>query len=143
MAKKMTLSNLQSQVNREYKPRKLILDGYEVLIEDKFKPTKIQQLIQELIGKSEYAEQNGLLFNIIDYSYILLIKYFTDVKVPNEYENQIQIMQTLFDLNYIEKIISEFNQDEVNKITNMLKNSVNNTTKLLEGLQGLIENAEL
>lgn len=141
VAKKMTLNNLQSQSNREYKSRKLLIDGYEVVIEPKFKPSKIQQLIQELIEKSEYAEQNGFIINVVDYMFILLLKHFTDIKFSDKYEKQIQMMQVLVDLNYFERIISEFDQSEIDKLTQIFQNNVDNISKLLDKNQGVEENA--
>lgn len=136
--KKMNLNNLKSQTNKEFTQRSVIIDQYEFLIDDKFKPSKIQLLIAEFQDKFNYAEENQLLFNPILMQYLLLIKHFTNINVPNEYEKQIDMLNTLIDLEYLETILNEFNEEEVNKISNMIKRGINNTTAMLGELNNQV-----
>ena len=96
---------------------------YEVLVDQKFLPTKIQQLIQE--GISNLDNFNGLDDSVrTSYFLYLIIKYFSDIEIAktNDFETQIRIMNSLINLEIFDKIIGEFPESELEKINEyMLK----------------------
>lgn len=131
----MNITNLKTKSNKEFDLKKIIIDEYEILVDRKFKESKIRFLINEFAEKSEHAEQEGLTFNPQDYMFILMLKYFTDVKIPDSYDMQVQMLSLLIDLGYFEQIIDNFDQSEVNKITDIILNMVNNTKLVIDKLK--------
>jgi hypothetical protein len=130
--KKLTLNVLKKQDEQLYKQKEINVNGYKVMIDTKFRKTKLQKLINELVQVSDYIKENKYQIDILTYLYILLIKYFTDIPVPNELEKQITMTNLLIDNGYFEAIVNEFDQNEINKFIEMLNMYKNNLFKILE-----------
>jgi hypothetical protein len=130
--KKLTLNVLKKQDEQLYKQKEINVNGYKVMIDTKFRKTKLQKLINELVQVSDYIKENKYQIDILTYLYILLIKYFTDIPVPNELEKQIIMTNLLIDNGYFEAIVNEFDQNEINKFIEMLNMYKNNLFKILE-----------
>jgi hypothetical protein len=130
--KKLTLGVLKEQDEQLYKQKEINVKGYKVMIDTKFRKTKLQKLINELVQALDYIKENKYQIDILTYLYILLIKYFTDIPVPNELEKQIIMTNLLIDNGYFEAIVNEFDQNEINKFIEMLNVYKNNLFKILE-----------
>lgn len=130
--KKLTLNVLKKQDEQLYKQKEINVNGYKVMIDTKFRKTKLQKLINELVQVSDYIKENKYQIDILTYLYILLIKYFTDIPVPNELEKQITMTNLLIDNGYFEAIVNKFDQNEINKFIEMLNMYKNNLFKILE-----------
>ena len=145
--KKMNLNNLKSQTNKEFTQRTVIIDQYEFLIDDKFKPSKMQLLLAEFQDKIEYANENEININPLLIIYTLLIKHFTSISIPDELEKQLDMLNILIDLGYFEKILNEFNPKEVERIIQSLTRGIDNMKAVIEKLESpiseLIENADI
>jgi len=96
---------------------------YKVLVDQKFLPTKLNQLILESV--SNYDNLKELDESVkVSYLMFLSIKYFTDVEIAktDSFEDQIRILNALINLEVFDKIISEFPESELEKINDyMLK----------------------
>jgi len=72
----------------------------------------------------------------------LLIKYFTDINIPDEIDKMILVVEKLIDLGVFEEIINEMPGKEIEKINNILKNIENNGSKIGELIGELIIKGE-
>lgn len=149
-SKKMTISSLKREDSRKYTKKLIRVGDYEVTVDEQLRPTKIQTMIAELIEKDEYASENGYLFNPSEYALILFVKYFTDVKIPDSYEQQIAMLSLLVDLEYLEPIINAFDKDEMDKLNKMIKQYqsnlnllMNEMVKMSEEENGEVETVEI
>lgn len=97
-------------------------DGRELKFYPFFKVSVIEELIQELAEKINYANEKGIEINdtfMLHYINFLCIKYFTHLKnsISEEFEKQIQEMEWLIDTGYYSKIINEvFLAQELHKV---------------------------
>jgi hypothetical protein len=139
--KKMNLGNLKSLEAKQFTQKRIMVDSFEVLVDEKFKDTKISALIKELLEKSTYMKENNIEMNLTDYSLILFIKYFSSVEIPDQFEEQIQFFDQLInlrtsdDISYFEMILKAFSEDEIAKFNKRLKEYKDNIDKLLEDIK--------
>ena len=124
---KLTSSILLQEQSKLFLTKKVIVNinkkDYEVLVDQKFLPTKLNQLILESV--SNYDNLKELDESVkVSYLMFLTIKYFTDVEITktDSFEDQIRILNALINLEIFDKIISEFPESELEKINDyMLK----------------------
>lgn len=107
-------------------------DTYAVTIDVKFQPTKLQHLVLELVEKYQQISKIDDIFDISYYANFLIIKYFTDIDVAktDDFEKQIRVFKALVDLEIFDKIISEFSNEEIDKINTYIKKVGENFKKL-------------
>lgn len=131
MAKKLNTSNILSIAKQEFSFRKIIVttpdkQEFEVQIQEKLNDTTIMNLISDLVERSNYCTKNNIEFNEVLHTYILLIRYFTDIKF-NTYKSteknlsqDILIINGLIDLGIFDQIMNHFDIDTMNKIQEAL-----------------------
>jgi len=134
---KMNLGTLKTLENKRFTTKKIIVDSYELEVDEHFKNTKIVSLLQEFMKQTNYAKENDMEIDALTYTTILILKYFTSMDVPEEYEKQIQMLSILTDLeyqgeNYLNIILSAFDENEINKLNTKMKEYAENLTKLVE-----------
>lgn len=141
MSKKLNLGTLKSEDNKFYTEKKITVNGHDILIQEHFRPSAIQRMFMELVEKIEYMKESGIKLSFISsYIYILLIKYFTNIEVPEEFEKQIQMLDLLIDNNYLEPVINAIPQEEIDKINTFIMKSkeqfaqIKDNPELLSGL---------
>lgn len=141
MSKKLNLGTLKSEDNKFYTEKKITVNGHDILIQEHFRPTTIQRMFMELVEKVEYMKENGIKLSFLpSYIYILLIKYFTNIEVPEEFEKQVQMLDLLIDNNYLEPVINAIPQEEIDKINTFIMKSkeqfaqIKDNPELLSGL---------
>ena len=132
---KMNLGNLKSLESKTFTKRKLIIDNYEVEVDEVFRDSKITELVKEFLLKLNYMKENNIEMNPIDYSIVLLLKYFTTIEIDDVFENQIQILSILIDLGYIEQILNAFPEKEMIRLTEKLKEFPSKIEKIAEELK--------
>jgi hypothetical protein len=140
--KKLTFSNLKSLSSKKFTQKKIIVDGYEVTIDEQFRPSKIKQLVLELLQKSNYMREQNIEFNLADYVVILIIKYFSDVDISDDLQKQLQAYEALIDLEYLEPILNAFDENEIKKFNESLLKYKDNMNKLLDEMVTETENDE-
>lgn len=141
MSKRINLGTLKSEDNKFYTEKKITVNGHDILIQEHFRPSTIQRMFMELVEKIEYMKESGIKLSFISsYIYILLIKYFTNIEVPEEFEKQIQMLDLLIDNNYLEPVINAIPQEEIDKINTFIMKSkeqfaqIKDNPELLSGL---------
>ena len=124
---KLTSSILLQEQSKLFVQRKVIITinkkDYEVLVDQKFLPTKLNQLILESV--SNYDNLKDLDESVkVSYLMFLTIKTFTNVEIAktDDFQTQIRVLNAMLDLEIFDKIISEFPESELEKINDyMLK----------------------
>ena len=124
---KLTSSILLQEQSKLFTQKQVTVNinkkDYEVLVDQKFRPTKLNELIVEAI--TNYDKFKELDESVkISYLMFLAIKYFTNLEVAktDTLEEQIRILNAMLDLEIFDKIISEFAESELEKINEyMLK----------------------
>ncbi|MBZ4664652.1 MAG: yomO [Caloramator sp.] len=142
MGKKLTYNEIKKVDGKNYTQKKIEVNGYEILIDEKFRPTKIHRMILEFLEKMEYARENNINLNLLDYYPLLLMKYFTNIPIPDELEKQIVVYEYLIDNGFFEEIIKSFPKEEIKKTVEHVRNFADNYKQLVNNsdfLQGLLE----
>jgi len=142
MGKKLTYNEIKKVDGKNYTQKKIEVNGYEILIDEKFRPTKIHRMILEFLEKMEYARENNINLNLVDYYPLLLMKYFTNIPIPDELEKQIVVYEYLIDNGFFEEIIKSFPKEEIKKTVEHVRNFADNYKQLVNNsdfLQGLLE----
>ena len=125
--KQLTSSILLQEQSKLFTQKKVFIHinkkDYDVLVDQKFRPTKLNELIVEAI--TNYDKFKELDESVkVSYLMFLAIKYFTNLEVAktDTLEEQIRILNAMLDLEIFDKIVSEFPESELEKINDyMLK----------------------
>lgn len=99
------------------------LDGkeYEIKVDQVFKVSKMDDMVTELMTKFKNYKELPFKIQILFHNY-LIIKHFTDVDLSDckTIEDDIKVMDGLLDLGMFEKILPEFKEEELLKITDYM-----------------------
>ena len=125
--KQLTSSILLQEQSKLFVQKKVNIHinkkDYEVLVDQKFLPTKLNALIMESI--SNYDNLKDLDESVkVSYLMLLAIKTFTNVEIAktDDFQTQIKVLNAMLDLEIFDKIIGEFPESELEKINDyMLK----------------------
>jgi len=139
---KLTSSILLQEQSKLFIQKKVIVHidkkDYEVLVDQKFLPTKLNQLILESV--SNYDNLKELDESVkVSYLMFLTIKYFTDVEIvkTDSFEDQIRILNALINLEIFDKILSEFPESELEKINEYMLKFNSNIDKFMKDEKGI------
>ncbi|QJI52494.1 hypothetical protein [Psychrobacillus phage Perkons] len=126
MAKKLTLSDIKKS-NSKYDEKKRIELDEEVFVDiyPNFKPTKIKELIQEMVTDTSRAKEVGIDFDSInpsDWGLFNIIAKFADLGVPTDIKKKVQAFNEINEYEYFDKIINAFPEESVDKVTKALEN---------------------
>lgn len=135
-------NDLIKDINSEYKKKEIVLNAingksYKVTIEQKFKNTKIAKIISEMMIRVNYCKKTDTEFNEILCIFSQIIKEFTDIQfntykdIGKTYNNELCVIGALIDLGLLEQIITNFNQDEINKIYETINKHGEFSSKLM------------
>lgn len=127
MPKKLTLKDLSKESKVFEKKKKIyVLDGqYEVEIYEKFKPTSIQTMLIELATLIDQLkkldDENEAIGNIMPLYYMQIIRHFTTLSIPLDVYKMVQACQELTDTGILKEIFEAFDQAELAKIGEQMK----------------------
>ena len=128
MSKNLTLLNLKKMNSNLNKTQRVHLDeNYYLDIDTNFRLTKIQLILERILEVNQYIAENKIeKFDIISYSLFLAIKQFTTLQVEDDLSTELKAMEILIDLEYFQKIIDSFGQENtqffMEKLADALKN---------------------
>lgn len=106
----------------------LVADGkYFVKVDKHFKKTKVTKFtieLQECITKLKdmyEANENDIVESVVFLNFMLLIRHFTSLEVPNDIPTMLSMCEKLINLNVVDEIMQAFDQDELNKMTKLVE----------------------
>jgi len=100
---------------------------YKILMDEKFKKTKIVKLVTDMVQRAEYCKRNDVEFDVTICLWAMILRYFTNIKfveyeeLGKRYENEVNTIKALIDLEIFEDIMKSVDKDETAKITNFSK----------------------
>jgi hypothetical protein len=137
MEKKLNSNIIKGAFEKEYKKKKVVVElageKYTILIDEKFRNTKIMDLIYEAFRAESVLE--GQSNNVKDAYYVfLVIKYFTDLDIAqtDDIYEQLNIMSIMIDLDILNKIMAEFDTEEIKRAIAMISNFSKNMVAAIE-----------
>jgi hypothetical protein len=113
--KRLTFDLIQEQDKQfEVMVEKIVKDSV-VEVYEKFRPTKISETISEI--SANFADIRMGKYNIGElftpYVYLIIIKNFTSLDVPEKFDDQINFLTVLVNNNYFNDLIEVLPYDQV------------------------------
>jgi hypothetical protein len=138
---KLTSGIIKNTYSKNFTQKKVILDiggnNYEVLIDEKFRTSKLQAMILEALQNIGSLKEYGESVTT-SYYLFLMIKYFSDIEVETEsIEEQIKLLNQMIDLEIFEKVINSFPESEIQRTNQFIKKFAERVTELSNDKQGL------
>lgn len=156
MAKKMKAIDVINSSKQEFTLKKVTIkaiDGveYEIQIQEKLNESKLASLVSELTTRSEEFKRLGIEFDMILNIYILIIKYFTDIKFNNykvlkkQIEHETELFRALIDMNLIDQILNSFDEDCIKDIEKLFDKYPKQMSQITENIamEEVIDNADI
>lgn len=146
MTKKITLTDIKNSNKVYTKREKIVLsDDSHVFIYPHFSPTKMSELIKEMLLDSENAKKEGIDFekiNMADWSLFSIIYKFADLGIPSDIKKKVEAFHLLVDWEHFGKIIESFPEESIKKFTDTFINFSKNIDTLLKSKDIELEEIE-
>lgn len=152
-AKKLTWEVLDQEMKKYEKMTEArVTDGkgnvYKFKHYVEFPKAKLYALTHELIRKfkDDVELVNGDMA-FTSYVYLLTLKHFTDIPIPDDYQQQLRVLEGLVNMDLFNELVEALPHEELAKVLNECANLtveiVNRAKVLKEMLEGEIQNDEL
>lgn len=143
---KLNSGAILSQYSKEFTQKSLTLDvggkNYQVLIDEKFKTSQIQKMILESLKNMEKLKDVDEATKT-SYYMLLMIKYFTDTGIPEDFEEQIRVLSAMIDIDIFGKIIDAFNESEIKRASEFINKFAERLTEMTKENKSAEEMKEL
>jgi hypothetical protein len=145
-SKVLSLSAMKKEDAKNHaEKKKILVKGYEVIIDKVFRLSEIRKLIPEVFSdldalqKMEYDLQN---FDINGYTLFIAMRYFTSLELPTTLEDKLAMMNIMIDNGFYEPIVNAFEEEEVRKLDQTLVGMVDELQSRVEKLKAEIEKTQ-
>ena len=134
--KKLTASNILSLHSKTFTQKVVHINiegqDFEVLVDTKFKVTKIQELIVELMEHNQDLIKVQDTFEIPYYASFLMLKYFTNIQIAQEtdFEKQIRLLTALMNLGVFDKVMDSFDEKEIEKFNMYMRKATKRISEI-------------
>lgn len=120
---------------------------YKIKIDNVFRKTKQHKLLEDLIF---FLNESNNRLEILDvatpYITLLLIKHFTNLDIPDDIDEAIEVMNVLIDLDIFSEIVNLMPENEVIKMYETLNASIErmnlNIEEMLKESEKVLEKVE-
>lgn len=145
MSKRLTANDIANIAKQEFSYKEILIKantGHEftVKIQEKLNESKLAELVSELTIKSNEFSKLNLDFDMILNIYILIIKYFTDIKFNNykslikQVEYECKVLKNLIDLNLLDQILNSFDEDCIKDIEKLFDKYPKHMSQITENI---------
>lgn len=141
--KKLNLANLKKMDAKFNQKRELLINGYTVTVEEYLRPTKIQKLIVGMQNDIQNLESLGHEIDSFGLIAVQLIDQFTDIDMPTDTLERLKVIEILIDNEFLVPIMNAFNQEELEKATEMIQRSTDAQNELLKQIEEELRMEEL
>lgn len=135
MSKKLTLADINKEVKEYERKKRVELSGdFHVFIYPLFSPSKIKELLQDVLMDGVKANEAGIDFESIDtaeWGLFNIIVHFADLGIPKEIKKKVQVFLSLRDSVHFHEIINHFPEESIQKVTDALEVATQNLNKLI------------
>lgn len=142
--KHLNLTELRKQDKKYDKKFEIVVendegDEYSLKVDENFRNSKIDDMIYEAFKIWDYARTNEYAIEDIYEKYVMLlvIKHFTSLKVPDEFEKQIDVFRMLVDNNFLMQIINSIPEKEMQKVNERIEGATQNVDKFMDEYENM------
>jgi hypothetical protein len=122
-------------------------DGNEkvgLTVDKYFSPIKIKLCIKELLSKLDMLRKYLKDYNDVDELFqcwfiMLMIKHFSSLEIPNDFNRQVAILDRLVDTTVLFQIFANFNTSQIEKVMIQLSEVSNDAIFELEQFKDLYD----
>ncbi|MCY8958149.1 hypothetical protein [Bacillus atrophaeus] len=133
-SKKLNLALIEESVSKyDQKEKVQLTNDVHVFIYPYFSPTRLTNMLTELISDPQKAEEKNIDFksiNPVQWAFFSLIKEFTDLGIPSDIKNKVKWFVKLVDSEFFPMIISSFPEESMKKFGEATKMMQENLDKL-------------
>lgn len=114
-----------------------------------FRPTKMDNLLQDIISFYEQTDDAGeqLLEIATPFMALMVIKHFTSLDVPDDFDEALYLLNVLTDLGALDTIVNALPEDQVQRVNEMLETTLSifakNIEEQAEAISRLVEEDQL
>ena len=135
MSKKLTLTAIKDS-NKKFsqKQRVDLPDGNHAFIFPHFSPTKLMDLIKELLLEYVDQDKNGIKKSGIDFNTwtaLSLLYKFADLGIPSDVKKKIVAFSELIEYDHTGDIMSSFPKESIDKLKTTMENIQKNMDLLI------------
>jgi hypothetical protein len=155
MSKKISLVDIKKDVKKYDQQKRIDLnEDTFVVIYPHFSPSKMAELIKEMVTDKLRAEEAGIDFdkvNMSDWFLFNIIYKFADLGIPSKIEKKVQAFNVLIDWEYFGQVIEAFPQESIKAFEKAFLQFKDNLDVILDNkelvndevLDGLLKQEEL
>lgn len=138
--KNLTITELKKQAKKLDSTNEVFITvgdlSYAIKIDEKFRRTKIVNLLDDMVKLFDHSTKNTELLNLTTpYISLLIIKHFTSLDVPDDVESALDLLHVLIDLEIVSVILNAMPEDQLVKVYELID-------KTFKQLQTNLEDAE-
>lgn len=137
--KKLTVANVLKEDKKLDKKGvdSVFMDGteYEFEYDLIFRPTKQEAVLNDVLNYYEHIDSRGIeiLAFATPYVALLIIKHFTSLDVPQDFDEAILLLNVLVDNHILDEILNKLPNEQVKTMTDTLHNALEVFLENLEG----------
>lgn len=139
--KNITLSSLKQQNKKYEEIFEIEIDGYNLKINKFWSPTKISELMIEFANNLRETHMDDRLSSA--YMYLLLLRYFTSLSIPDDFSKQMDWLNELVDSGYLNTIVTQLPEDQMELVSKELQTATENMAQNLISIQEQLDNQDL
>lgn len=124
--KQLTAEELYKNDLVKYPKREVTLMGqdgvnYKILVDEKFKPSKISEMVARLLSDTQLSKESG--FAIDNYSLVVMniLDHFTNLKFPEDIEERILMFNVILDSDLLPQILFHIDNAELENVASVVK----------------------
>lgn len=143
MAKKKLTVQAMKKMDTAFDERKEVsILGYTVTIDKKFRDTKMQAMLTEIMKDIEQIREQKIELDVFSLFALNMIKQFTDVNIPDDLEGKIKVLYVMIDNGILLPLYQAFDEEEVDRLTNKMEQVKNANKSFVDSLLKQQEEAE-
>lgn len=115
--KNLTIEQIM-EADKQFNEKEIVqVFGSDLEVDIKFRKTKISSAIAEIIENFEKSRIRGINIGALFATYVglIIIKHFTSLEVPADFDAQLELLEVLVDNDYLEEIMNKLPASEVKK----------------------------
>ncbi|MDO6628706.1 hypothetical protein [Bacillus thuringiensis] len=144
MVKQMNLKNLKADTKKLDEMKEEIIGDYKIQVSTHIRNTKIEEALREYLNDRDAAFKSGEPIEDVMavYMFIILIKHFTSLNVPEGVDEKIDTISALIDLGLFWDVVEVLPDECITKFLAAIDIASKSITKNLEEIATVVDELE-
>ena len=154
--KKMKAIDIINSSKQVFSKKKIIITDienqeYELEIQENLDESTLASLVSELTIRSEEFKKLNIEFDMILNIYVLIIKYFTNIKfnkykvLTKQVEHETELIKALINMNLLDQILNSFDENSIKDLEKLFDKYPKQMSQITENIamEEVIEDADI